>query len=102
MKNNIKDYLDGYNETLKQSIDEYDNISEWLSHQLGIKTITDLKNDHLFGVEVTITAGGPNIWINTRHDKIKGTWGFDNHSVRLDEDISQRIHDEVKRLKEFY
>lgn len=48
----------------------------------------------LIGVKVWVTLGGPNVWIDTREQAVKGAWGSDREEVYIDSDICAAI-DEI-------
>jgi hypothetical protein len=39
------------------------------------------------GSEITVTLGGPNIWIDTETQFVYGTWAFDSYKVRYHDAI---------------
>lgn len=66
--------------------DEEYSVYDWLSERtLDIEYTISGKGDYL-GASVLVCFGGPNIWIDTRHQQVKGAWGFDSVSVPYFED----------------
>ena len=53
-----------------------DAINTLLESVLDVDYIYNSRGE-LLGAEITMTCGGPNVWIETRYSKIVGTWGSD-------------------------
>ncbi len=38
------------------------------------------------GARVLLAFGGPNIWVNTRNNRVEGSWGVDRVEIGFDDD----------------
>ena len=74
------------------------NMYDYFNDVLDVEYTISSRGDYL-GAHIWITLGGPNIWIDTRYNKIKGRWGTDSVDVWLPSEISNEI-DSI--FEEFY
>jgi len=71
---------------------DYEDIYEYLSDVLDVEYRLD-SSFNLRGVEVSVTLGGPNVWIDTYAETVEGAWGTERVSLCLDRDICSAIDD---------
>lgn len=62
----------------ERDVKEWDGpcASHYLSDALDIEYTASSRGDYL-GSRVCVTLGGPNIYIDTRNQKVQGDWGGD-------------------------
>ena len=84
-------WKDGFGDEIETTpLSAYDLISNSLRID---RYILDSQKE-LIGAEILITFGGPNIWIDTLHNCVRGRWGNDKidmsytDNIDLDEAIS--------------
>lgn len=58
------------------SVNQDEAINSFIESVLDINYIHNYLGE-LIGAEITMTCGGPTVWIETRYSKIVGTWGSD-------------------------
>jgi hypothetical protein len=61
---------------------EYYSVSQDEAINSFIESVLDIVILHnsdgtLLGLEIMMTCGGPTLWIETRYNKVIGTWGSD-------------------------
>lgn len=66
------------------------DLYEYFYDVLDIEYTISSRGDYL-GASIWITLGGPNIWIDTRENEIKGRWGSDAVNIWLPSEISNEI-----------
>ena len=69
---------------------EPDDFWEWSEDILDIEYIIG-GNMSYRGVELAVTLGGPNVYVNTRDGVIKGFWGSDRETVYITKDVINAI-----------
>lgn len=67
------------------------DLWDYFRDVLDVEYTISSRGDFL-GASIWITLGGPNIWIDTRHNEIKGRWGSDAVNVWLPSEISDEIN----------
>lgn len=70
-------------ETLEEHLewcDERPSAIDWLEDALSIEYTVSSDMSYL-GARVLVGFGGPNIWVNTRHNQVEGFWWGDNHTT---------------------
>ena len=67
-----------------------DNLKDWLDDNLGVHYTINEDLDVL-GVVICVDWGGPNIYVDTLQEVVRGYWGFDEHSVPLSDDLCESI-----------
>lgn len=113
MKNELKAYVDGIRDDLKNlyeleiSDDEREEREEngepydlysYFNDVLDIEYTISSRGDFL-GARIYVTLGGPNVWIDTREGYVKGAWGAD----RAESWIPCEIVDEINEIfSEYY
>ena len=101
----LREYLEGIREELeaiteaeqndeiaeqRQEDGETTDFYEWAEDVLDIEYI--IGGDMSYrGVEVAVTLGGPNVYVNTRDGVIKGSWGSDRETIYLTSDVTNAI-----------
>jgi hypothetical protein len=65
-----------------EKLGEYYGVSQDEAINSFIDSVLDIVILHnsdgtLLGLEIMMTCGGPTIWIETRYNKVVGTWGSD-------------------------
>lgn len=60
---------------------------DYINYQLDIEYKVDSQL-HYLGGEVLVTFGGPNIWIDTRHNQVHGAWGGDRVQFGYDDNMA--------------
>jgi len=65
-----------------EKLGEYYGVSQDEAMNSFEGSVLDINYIHnymgeLIGAELTMTCGGPTIWIETRYNKVIGTWGSD-------------------------
>ena len=63
-----------------------------------IKLTTDLEGT-LYGVQMMVAGGGPNIYINTIKMEVEGYWGGDECHISLGYRICQMIDNEIEQMR---
>ena len=58
------------------SVSQDEAINSFQDSILDINYIHNYMGE-LIGAEITMTCGGPTVWIETRYNKVIGTWGSD-------------------------
>lgn len=107
MKNELKEYVDGIRddlknlyeadytdeerETMEENGEAYDLYS-YFADVLDMEYTIDRFGEYL-GVKVYVTLGGPNVWIDTREGYVKGAWGTDREESWLPSEICDEIDD---------
>lgn len=82
--------------------DRYIDLERYLEDNYGVKLIVDLPDKHLYGAEICMAWGGPNIYIETRDSYVRGYWGCDTVQVPLRYSVSETINDIVDEWMEIY
>ena len=78
---------------------EDDGIYGYIQNSVyDIKLTTDL-NGALYGTQLMVAGGGPNIYINTLEMEVEGYWGADEYHVPLGSRICQMIDDEIEQMR---
>ena len=67
-----------------------DNLKDWLDDNLGVHYTVNEDLD-VIGVVVCVAYGGPNIYVDTLQEVVRGYWGLDKHSVPLSDDLCESI-----------
>jgi len=67
-------------------LDEGDEpcIYDWLGQQLSYEFSVGSEGSYLGG-EVLVSFGGPNIWVDTRFNQVKGSWGGDSFQCSFED-----------------
>lgn len=68
---------DEEDETLSEHLywcDERPSAGDWLEDALDIEYSFNQGGDFL-GARILVTFGGPNIWVDTRFERVEGFWG---------------------------
>ena len=112
MKNELKKYVDGIRDDLKNLYDsditdeerdereengEAYDLYSYFNDALDIEYTIDSRGEYL-GAKIYVTLGGPNIWIDTREGYVKGAWGTE----REESWIPSEICDEINSIFEEY
>ena len=66
--------------------DNNPNGFDYLEDVLDVKWVID-NNGHYVGAELLVAFGGPNIWIHTRNNQIKGYWWGDNDVAEYEDNL---------------
>ena len=105
MTNELKKYVDGIRDEIKnlyeadytdEERDELEANGEafdlwsYFADPLDYEFTISSRGDFL-GVKVWVTLGGPNVWIDTREECVKGAWGSDREESYLQPEICQEI-----------
>lgn len=96
MKNQSTD-LERQCESIRKQLqaNSSDNGFEIVETALDLEFTIDARGEYL-GASILCAFGGPNIWIDTRYDRIDGYWG-DEHVCLFYSD-STDIHDYCAQL----
>lgn len=78
-----------YAEDLEEA---YNNgeLYEALDDVLDVEYTLD-SSFNLIGVELTLAYGGPNIFLNTRYNRIEAYWGGEQSFVPVDSDVCNDV-----------
>lgn len=78
-------------ESIKKQIEEAteNNDYRYFDDILDIEYFVGGEGD-LRGVEIALTLGGPNIFVNTKTKEVKGYWG-NNYSVYISDEVCNFI-----------
>ena len=82
--------------------ERYQDLYWYLQDNLGIKVLTDLDRETMYGCEICVAWGGPNIYINTNTRNIEGYWGFDEVTYPLSLHVCDEIDDLVDEMRGYY
>ena len=83
--------------------ERYQNLYTYaLDDNLGIKIITDLDGKDLYGAEICVAWGGPNIYINTRDAYVESYWGSTEVKIPFSYDACNIINDYIDELRGCY
>ena len=105
MANELKNYIDNIYDELnaiyegKAENDDGEQASfyDYFDDALDWEYYVDRNGDYN-GVQVYVTLGGPNVWIDTRRGEIAGAWGTD----RADRWLPREICDEIDEVFQEY
>ena len=95
----IKEHED---EEFELDEERYEDLYTWLSDNYGVKIITDITGEDLFGAEICVAWGGPNIYIETRDAYVRGYWGSTTVEVPFSYSVCDKINDIINDWKECY
>lgn len=76
-----------------------EDINDWFNNALDIQYIVDQQKQYL-GARILVTFGGPNIWVDTRYNRVEGYWGTEQEmwnytdNIGLD-DICRELFDSI-------
>ena len=65
-----------------------------------IKLTVDLEGT-LYGCELQVAGGGPNIYIDTNTGNVEGYWWGDRASYSIDKRICTKIENEIEQMRGF-
>lgn len=107
MKNELKKYVDGIRDDLKnlyelditdeereereENGEAYDLYS-YFSDVLDCEFTVNMSGEYV-GAKIYVTLGGPNVWIDTREGYVKGAWGCDREESWIPSEIVEEIDD---------
>ena len=81
----------------------YQDLWAYLSDDnYGIKITTDLDGSSLYGADICVAFGGPNIYIETRDSCVRGYWGSDRVEVPLSYSACDAINDIIDEWRSCY
>ena len=66
--------------------DNNPNGFDYLEDVLDVKWVIDSSGEYV-GAELLVAFGGPNIWIHTRNNQVKGYWGGDNGVAEYEDNL---------------
>lgn len=66
------------------------DLYEYLDEALDIEYTVDSSGKYISS-RIYITIGGPNIWIDTREECVRGAWGGDREEAYIGKEISNAI-----------
>ena len=63
------------------------DVVEWLEEQLSIEGYYVDGQGMYRGAEILVSFGGPNIWVMTENNTVRGVWGGDSFERHYDDNI---------------
>ncbi|MGI9571834.1 MAG: hypothetical protein ACR2L5_00775 [Candidatus Actinomarinaceae bacterium] len=87
-KNLLLDQLKEVRYTIENGLSSDEISGEALDYLEGVYDIiyyTDQSKNYL-GARILVAFGGPNIWIDTKFQRIEGYWGSDRETLYYDRD----------------
>jgi len=66
--------------------DNNPNGFDYLEDVLDVKWVIDSNGEYV-GAELLVAFGGPNIWIHTRNNQVKGYWWGDNDTAEYEDNL---------------
>lgn len=94
---NLMDQVFNTRDDIDNAIDE-NTLYDYLIEYEDIEFIFDGARAFL-GAIVTVSSGGPNIYLDTRNGRIEGFWSSDSFYLPLDRDVKNELNN---ILEEFY
>lgn len=89
----LKKHCQSIADTLSQGFDDEVNDDgeplsafDYVQDALDIEYIVNSKGEYL-GARVLVAFGGPNIWIDTRRERVDGYWWGDSASVSFRDEM---------------
>ena len=83
--------------------DRYQDLTQYVfDDDLGIKIITSLDGKDLYGAEICVAWGGPNIYINTRDAYVEGYWGSTEARYPFSYNARDQINDYIDEVRGCY
>lgn len=92
------------NQSLQDKLEEkVDEELKYLRNTNDISEYEDIEvystiNKEYLGCILTLTSGGPNIYIDTRNGYIEGNWNGAKYKKKLSENLINLIDDQVDNL----
>lgn len=82
--------------------DEFDDgeepsVFDWLSNALDIEYTVDNRKE-LLGARILVAWGGPNIWVDTRKNRVEGYWWNEHEYAEFIDNVG--LNDAVQELWE--
>ena len=109
MCKSIADELNGYasghyvyanGEFVEDEDEEDEGIGQYLNDSsLDIDIVTSIDGCYR-GAEVTVSCGGPTVWIDTRTSTVKGVWGSARAEAGITGNARDMIDEEIKMYME--
>lgn len=62
------------------------SVVDWLNECFGVEYVVSSRGDYL-GARILVTFGGPNIWVDTRTNEVRGYWGSDTVTRAFDDNM---------------
>jgi hypothetical protein len=70
---------------------------EYICNSLDVSYTISSQGD-LLGGEVTVAFGGPTVWIDTRANKVEGSWGGERAWRYINSDTAGEIDDTLEEM----
>ena len=95
----IQDYVDNMAQDAEEYL-RYDSVGEEREEHsadsvLDLRYLSEQDGD-IIGVQIQVTAGGPNVWIDTHREKVVGWWGSAYAEADVPSDIAEELYDEYR------
>ena len=81
--------------------ERYSDLYEWLlCDNLGVKITTDINGREMYGCEICVAWGGPNIYIDTNRRGVFGYWSSERWETPLSGEVCDMIDDCVEEARD--
>ena len=88
-------------EDFDEHCERYSDLYEWLlCDNLGVKITTDIDGREMYGCEICVAWGGPNIYIDTNRRAVMGYWWTERWETPLSGEVCDMIDDCVDEARE--
>ena len=84
--NDSKQQLINQFNKIREEIEAGGNVAEYLDEVLDYEYIISNKKEYL-GSRILVAFGGPNIWIHTGTNQVKGYWWGDNDDPEYEDNL---------------
>ena len=95
----LREYCQHVSEELDRAY-ERGELMEYFDDVLDIKFIVTPPRQ-LYGVELAVTLGGPNVYVDTRERAVLGYWGGEQERYPLHDDVCYEIEQQFAMLYDY-
>lgn len=83
-----------------ENCERYSSLYEWLlCDNLGVKITTDINGEDLYGCQICVGWGGPNIYIDTNDKAVTGYWWTERWETPLTGEVCDMIDEIVDEAR---